>query len=444
MKPYRRRHIYNMKKLILAFIVLPFLGYSQSVSGTFSPSKDFTYAFLYKASPEGADYVDSGKLDSLGRFEIPLNETVTPGIYKIVYAIPPEENNFDFIYDGKESVDFNFSYEKGVEFKYSEENKLWNSYLKSMEMVNITISNYYTKNVKDEEGFNAIFKTLKDTQKGYEDLARDKLVSSFILANRPYIPSEYQDVSTYSNNLKKHYLNQIDFSNYLLQSSSFLVDRITAYVFNMEQNPSNDTFKSHVDDVAKAIGSDNSEIKTTLLKILWQRFVNLENHELTNYITDMYLLDLANATGNIVLAESIISYKNTSIGTKAPNFDIKSKDSTSDLHSLEGSKYYLLVFWSSGCGHCLKELPKVKELVTNKSNIEVVAFGLENDSIDWTKEIEKYPDFTHAIGLGKWENPIVKTYGIAATPMYFLLSEDKIIMAKPYAFEDLEVLIENL
>lgn len=158
----------------------------------------------------------------------------------------------------------------------------------------------------------------------------------------------------------------------------------------------------------------------------------------------MYLLDLANATGNIVLAESIISYKNTSIGTKAPNFDIKSKDSTSDLHSLEGSEYYLLVFWSSGCGHCLKELPKVKELVTNKSNIEVVAFGLENDSIDWTKEIEKYPDFTHAIGLGKWENPIVKTYGIAATPMYFLLSEDKFIMAKPYAFEDLEVLIENL
>ena len=433
-----------MKRLILTFIVLPFLSYSQSVSGTFSPSEDFTYAFLYKATPEGADYVNRGKLDSLGHFEIPLNETVTPGIYKIVYAIPPEENNFDFIYDGKESVDFNFSYKNGVEFKSSDENKLWNSYLKSMDMVNITISNYYSKDVKDEEGFQAIFKTLSDTQKGYEELANDKLVSAFILANKPYIPLEYEDITTYSNKLKNHYLNQIDFNNYLLQSSSFLVDRITAYVFNMEQNPSNETFKTHVDDVASAIGNDASEIKTTLLEVLWQRFVSLENHELANYITDNHLLKLANDTGNKVLAETITSYKNTSVGTKAPNFEISSIESITDLHSLDGSEYYLLVFWSSGCGHCLNELPKVKELVASKTNIEVVAFGLENDSTDWTKEIQKYPDFTHTIGLGKWDNSIVKTYGIAATPMYFLLSKDKIIMAKPYAFEDLEILLNNL
>ena len=78
-----------------------------------------------------------------------------------------------------------------------------------------------------------------------------------------------------TNKLKNHYLNQIDFNNYLLQSSSFLVDRITAYVFNMEQNPSNETFKTHVDDVASAIGNDASEIKTTLLEVLWQRFVSL-------------------------------------------------------------------------------------------------------------------------------------------------------------------------
>ena len=121
-----------MKKILLLFICFPFLIQAQSVSGTFSPSSDYTYAFLYKATPEGADYVNRGKL----HFEIPMDETVTPGIYKIVYAIPPEENNFDFIYDGKESIDFDFNRESGVEFKTSEENKLWNSYLKSMDMVN--------------------------------------------------------------------------------------------------------------------------------------------------------------------------------------------------------------------------------------------------------------------------------------------------------------------
>lgn len=433
-----------MKKFTLLLFILPFLTFSQSVKGTFSPAEDFSFAYLYQATPEGANYVNRGKLDSIGNFEIPLDSTIAPGIYKIVYAIPPEENNFDFIYDGKETVAFNFSYDNGVEFTKSEENKLWNSYLNSMAMVNQTISNFYSKGKTDKEGFNSIFKVVKDTQMAYEESANGKLVSAFITANRPYIPKQYEDISTYSNNLKQHFLSQIDFSNYLLQSSSFLVDRVTGYVFNLVENPSNTTYKQLVDDVANTISDDNLKIKTSLIEILWQRFVALENHELANYITDNYLLELANKSENRVLAETITSYKNTSIGTKAPNFEIASTQNTTSLHNLEGSDYYLLIFWSSGCGHCLNELPKVKELIANKPNLKVVAFGLEEEPTKWTEEIKKYPNFTHTIGLGKWENPIVKTYGIAATPMYFLLSSSKIIIAKPYAFEDLEMVLKDL
>lgn len=433
-----------MKKLLIILFVLPFISLAQSVQGTFSPAEDYTYAFLYKATPEGANYVDRGKLDGAGNFEIPLDSTVTPGIYKIVYAIPPEENNFDFIYDGKETIAFNFSNDNGVDFTMSEENKLWNSYLKSIDMVNQTISNYYSKENTDKEGFKSIFKVLKDTQLAYEESANGKIVSAFIIANRPYIPTQYEDLSTYSKHLKQQYLSSIDFSNYLLQSSSFLVDRVTAYVFNMVQDPSDSIYKQHVDDVAAAINNDDVIIKTSLLEILWQRFVTMENHDVANYITDSYLLELANATENKVLAETILSYKNTSIGTKAPDFEIIRDGKKTSLHQLRGAGNYLVIFWSSGCGHCLAELPKVKELVAKKPNIKVVAFGLEEDATDWTEEIKNYPNFIHVIGLEKWNNPIVKTYGVAATPMYFLLSSSKIIMAKPYSFEDLEVVLKDL
>lgn len=433
-----------MKKLLIILFVLPFISLAQSVQGTFSPAEDYTYAFLYKATPEGANYVDRGKLDGAGNFEIPLDSTVTPGIYKIVYAIPPEENNFDFIYDGKETIAFNFSNDNGVDFTMSEENKLWNSYLKSIDMVNQTISNYYSKENTDKEGFKSIFKVLKDTQLAYEESANGKIVSAFIIANRPYIPTQYEDLSTYSKHLKQQYLSSIDFSNYLLQSSSFLVDRVTAYVFNMVQDPSDSIYKQHVDDVAAAINNDDAIIKTSLLEILWQRFVTMENHDVANYITDSYLLELANATENKVLAETILSYKNTSIGTKAPDFEIIRDGKKTSLHQLKGAGNYLVIFWSSGCGHCLAELPKVKELVAKKPNIKVVAFGLEEDATDWTEEIKNYPNFIHVIGLEKWNNPIVKTYGVAATPMYFLLSSSKIIMAKPYSFEDLEVVLKDL
>ena len=433
-----------MKKLLILFIILPLIASTQTVKGTFSPAENFTYAYLYKATPEGANYVNRGELDSSGTFEIPLDSTVSPGLYKIVYAVPPEENNFDFIYDGKESVSFNFSYEKGFEFTESEENKLWNSYLKSIDMVNQTISNYYSKENIDKEGFNAIFKVAKGTQLAYEESANGKLVSAFITSNRSYIPVKYEDISTYSKNLKQHYLRQIDFSNYLLQSSSFIVDRVTSYVFNMVQNPNDDTYKTHVDNVAMAISDNDLIVKTNLLEIIWQRFVTLENHALANYVTDIYLLKLATKTKNKVLAETISSYKKTSVGTKAPDFEITLDENNTSLYQLEGAEHYLLIFWSSGCGHCLSELPKVNELIAKKPNLKVIAFGLENDNAKWTSEIKKYPDFTHVIGLGKWENSIVKTYGVAATPMYFLLSSSKIIMAKPYDYEDLETVIKNL
>ena len=170
----------------------------------------------------------------------------------------------------------------------------------------------------------------------------------------------------------------------------------------------------------------------------------MDNHEVANYITEKYLLDLANKTENKVLAETISSYKNTSIGTKAPDFEITLNDKTTSLHQLNGAKNYLLIFWSSGCGHCLAELPKVKALMANKPNLKVIAFGLEEDKVRWSEEIKNYPNFTHVIGLGKWDNPIVRTYGVAATPMYFLLSSSKIIMAKPYEYEDLEVVLKDL
>lgn len=433
-----------MKKLVTFLFIFPLIAFGQSVKGTFYPAEDFTYAFLYEATPEGANYVSHGELNTEGQFEIKIDSSAAPGIYKIVYATPPEENNFDFIYDGKETIAFKFSQENGVEFTESEENKLWASYLKSMDMVNQTISNYYEKDGKDKKGFNAVFKVLKDTQTSYEALAIGRLASAFIMANRPYIPTEYEDYNTYSKNVKKHYFSQIDFSNYILQSSTFLTNRVISYVFNMVENPTDNTYKALVDDVYNAINDNDLEIKTYLLEIVWQRFVTAENNDLANYITDKYLLNLANTSGNKVLAETITSYKNTSIGTKAPNFEITSSSNTTSLHDFKGSEYYLLVFWSSTCGHCLNELPKVKELVADKSNIKVIAFGLEEEPSKWTEEIKKYPDFVHTIGLGKWNNPIVKTYGIAATPTYFLLSSNKTIIAKPYDYEALEVVLKDL
>lgn len=428
-----------MKNFILILFILPLISMSQqNISGTFSPAEDYTFAFLYKATPDGANYVNRAQIDSLGNFTIPMDASAEAGIYKIVYAIPSEENNFDLIYSGKENIKFLFSLSDGLTFTESVENKLWSSYLNSMQMVNQTISNYYTKGGTNHSAFASIFKTLKETQASYEDLAKENLVHTFVRSNKPYIPKSYENISVYSKNIKGNFFKNIDFENNLLRSSSFIRDRVSGFVFGLSASNQNDTYQSHVDSVAKAIDSYNAKIQEPLFELLWQEFMRRNNHDLANYVSDHYLLELTNTTKNIILEQQLTSYKNTSIGAFAPDFEIQTTPQSLKLSELKGDTYYVLIFWSSGCGHCLTELPKVKDLVSKTSGVKVIAFGLESDIKNWSKEIKKYPDFVHGIGLDKWENALVQTFAITSTPTYFVLDTNKKIIAKPYDVEGLE------
>jgi thiol-disulfide isomerase/thioredoxin len=98
---------------------------------------------------------------------------------------------------------------------------------------------------------------------------------------------------------------------------------------------------------------------------------------------------------------------------------------------MEGNENYVLVFWSSTCGHCLRELPALHKRLKNNTSIKVIAIGLEDDDIYWKMESEKLEDFEHAIALGKWDSEYADLYGIVSTPSYFILDKDKHIIAKP-------------
>ena len=438
-----------MKKILYLFFLVPILLVSQNtIQGTFSPVEDFTYAFLYKVTPTSLMYLDRGKMDETGFFKIELDSTVSAGMYKIVYGVPEQNNNFDFIYDGKEDIILTFSLNEGLDFKESVENKLWESYTKSMELVNMTISSYYQQESTDKTSFKDIFKTLKDTQEAFEDASKGTLAGTFIRANRPYIPIAYEDVSTYSNNLKNTFLTHIDFGNPLLQSSEFLTDRIMAYIFGMTNT--NDGYKKHINDVVTAI--DNNQrpiIATYLLENIWRKLIELENSEVANYVSNTYLLKLANQVENKELYQSLIAYKHTGLGTIALDFpityEVDGKAINTSLHELEGSEHYLLVFWSSTCSHCLNELPILQTyLEAHPKDLKVVAFGIEEENENWQKTIPQFSNFIHVLGLGHWDNPTAIGYNINSTPSYFILDKDKKILSKPNDIEALEQKLEGL
>ena len=430
-----------MKNLIFALFILPVLAWSQhTVSGVFSPAKDYKIAILYKVTPTQLVYENHSAVDSLGQFHITIKDQAEKGMYKVVYAMPQEEYNFDVIYNNEDVV-VDFQADKGTTFITSEENKLWQSYNKSMRRVNESLKNFFNSKTKTEANFLKLIKVQKQTQNDYEKAANNKLVSNFINAKRPYFPSGFKNEETYINEKKAHYFDYLDFKNIQLLNSNFLVEASFDYVYMfVDQNNVNASIKENIDTLVSQIGSQNG-FKKLILELLWRQFSSTKE-EIANYISDQYLLDVAKEAGNDALVSELNTLKQTSIGQKAPDFTFD----TTTLYNLDTSKYYVVAFWSSTCGHCLTEMPVLQDFLKEqaKNKLSVIAIGLESEPEFWKQKIKEFKAFTHVYGAGKWDNKIGDAYNVKATPTFFILNEAKEIVAKPYDVKELKAYFTNI
>lgn len=436
-----------MKKLIFIFAFLPTVLLAQhSIKGTFSPAEEYNYAILYKVTPNSNIYISNAEIKN-GEFNFELDSTVTKGMYRMVYALPQDEYNFDIIYSAEEDVVLNFDQEIGVNYTKSTENMLISSYTENMAVISQSIGEYFRVGSKDTLALSNIFKTQSQVQNEFEKTSKGTIAESFIKANKPYIPEGYQNIKDYLEHLKEFYFANVNFNDEILQSSNFLPERIINYVFGMTDETLTDleTYNANINDVFDAMKDAELPIKKMLLTDLWQQMVDLNLESTANYISDTYLIAVAENADDKQLATELRQFKNTSIGTKAPDFsfEISLDDVTTktNLSSINTAEEYVIVFWSSACSHCLQEIPQLRDFIkTQEENkVQVIAVGLEDNSENWRSLVDSYPDFIHVLGLGKWTNKLGKLYNIKATPTYFVLDKEKKIVAKP---NDISVLKE--
>ncbi len=437
-----------MYKNLLFFLFLApsiFLG-QHTIKGKFSPAKDFNFALLYKVNPSIFDYVTNAEIAEDGSFTFKLDSTNTKGTYRLVYAVPQEDFNFDIMYNGEEDIELTFNSETGVEFIKSTENKLLASYRNSMSMVTQSIGNYFSQASKENKALKAIFKTQRETQDRFEELAKGTIALTFIKANRPYIPSKVEPLEEYIKNLKNHYFDYVDFSNPILQSSNFLEERARNYVFGMslENEDEFENYKENITVLYSHIKTIPKEIQRILLLDLWEQMGDLEFESIANFISKKYLKNIATTLNDDELLKSLTLYENLTKGVIAPDFDIEIEESnklvTKKMTDLKGAENYIIVFWSSTCSHCLKEIPQLKTFVNSleKDRIKVIAIGLEDEPYGWKNLTYDYPNFIHVYGKGKWKNKTSLNYGVTSTPTYFILDKDKKIVLKPLDFDGLK------
>jgi thiol-disulfide isomerase/thioredoxin len=362
----------------------------------------------------------------------------------VVYALPPETYNFDIIYDGEEDIELAFNDTDGAVFTASKENQLLAAYEEEMFAIRSLIGDKYRNGYEEVED---LFKTLSDLQNVFENEAQGTIALNFIKANRVYIPEENEDLKTYVANTKTTYFDYVEFNNETLQTSNFLFEYTFNYIKSFVGADENvpEAYEKNIDTVYGLLQPCDANFQKVLLHHLWQKFVDIDQVQTANYIAEKYLIPVSTRVLDIELVEKLVLFKNLSLGEKAPDFsweaDVDGKTVSNSLHKIDLAKKYVIVFWSSQCSHCLKEVPQIHSKIKalEKGEVKVIAIGLEDEPYDWQNTIYDLPEFINVLGLGKWENKIGDDYGIDSTPTYFVLDKDKKIIAKP---EDIEGLLK--
>lgn len=427
-----------MKNVLVLLILFPIFSAAQhSISGTFSPENTFTTVYLYQINPESPqylNYITHTDVDANGKVNIALSEELTPGMYQLNFGIPRADYHFNFIYNTKEDIVFNYDVDDGVTYIQSEENSVYQEYFDKSELTSRLLSAVFHPEVTKKD-FDAVFEAIQEVQHHFEVRSQGLMAHHFIKTGRSPIPKKQINPSEYVALEKEHYFDNINFDDTVLKNSFRLLNLSILYVLKFDKDQNSDTYIENIDEIMRRIGTD-SNLKKEVLTRLWVNFSMDENTEVANYIAETYLIPVAKKKGDHVLISEINQFKVTALGSKAPDFKLGDGRT---LSNLSGSERYLLIFWSSTCSHCLKELPQIRDSLKNidPQKLQVIAFGLEEQEFPWKAITGDYPNFIHIYGEGKWDNETANIYNINSTPTYFILNKNKTISAKPESLEDL-------
>ncbi len=305
---------------------------------------------------------------------------------------------------------------------------------------------------------------VKSYQKKLAKENKDLLVGKILnMSIDPEIPTNIKENDTLRYKYyKKHYWDNIDLSDDRLVRSPIFHNKLEFYFKKMLlQHP--DTICDNAHQLISQIQEGTDMFKYVVHYITY----NYETSKImgmdgvfvcmadTYYCppekTKAFWIDSAKL---VELCERKDALKPLLIGKVAPN--LRLADTTEkhwvNMHKDVNNKYTVLVFWADDCGHCKKEMPKIKELYDELKSkgvdVEVYAVNTALETTGWKKFVKEhnlnwinvsdFPDANKHPEKYIYEQQVTdlqslnfrKTYDIFSTPQIYLLDKDKVIIAK--------------
>lgn len=438
----------KLRLSLLTLLLFATATAQHNISGTMSPPDEYKWIIVYRLKPGSQNYIVDGQV-SEGKFSVTIPADAQPGVYRLVYAVPQEEFNFDVIYSGEEDIELQFNTETGAQFTASKENILYNSYVQEIQAMEQEISTFFYPEVAKETIWNDGFTKMKTIQQNYEQKTEGMLAQTFITANTPYIPKKREDIIDFIANKKAQYLAPIDYSDATLQSSTFLTDKTLGYIFTaisvdaVTAAQQEQEVVANISTVAKKLDTIAPAYKTLLFQEVWEYATLNSLQTIADEVYTSYIKPWATESGQQDVISQIELHNRLRLGAMAPEITWEENNTQHQLSTQTGNTNYVLVFWSSTCGHCLNELPKLQTALNSKTDVKVIAVGLEDDTYSWDIEKKQLSNFTHVLSLGKWDSDYANVYDIHSTPTYYVLDTDKKIVSKPESYTNVLSFLEK-
>ena len=474
-----KKHIMRIF-LFTIFTLFSFSSLSKGykINGEVKGLSDTTILLAYYFG--GNQYAKDTAYSVNGKFTFEGEKELLEGMYLIVL---PEQKYFDIILTEQ---NFNFTTNlndivESMTFKNSVENPLFYQYLKFITTKQREVSQLKNQLASEksesqklvfEKNIEIIDKEVLSFRDKFveknSNLFFTKIIKSTIEISIPESPLDSTgnpDKNFPFRFYKKNFWNNIDLTDERMLRTPVFHNKMTQYLDKLTvKNPdsiieSADLFISKIknNDIFKYVVSHiTSTYERSKIMGMDAVFV----HMVENY----YMQDKCDWVDEKQLKKIVERAEKIApnlIGRVAPEFvDIIGrpfmKDPNGKIYKLSDVKsdYTILVFYAPDCGHCKKEIPRIKEVTDslnlNGIDIKVFAVTTEFDKEEWIKFI-KEKNTENWINVGDIQkdeegNPMASSdwrdkYDIYSTPVVYLLDSNKKILAKRISYEQIVEII---
>ena len=431
----------------------------------------------------GKQYAKDTAYSKSGKFTFKGEKKLDGGMYLVVL---PEQKYFDIIISEQR---FSFKTDlknlvTNMSFRNSKENTPFYNYLNFIVEKQKQVAPLKSRLVnasgteKEKLTFEQknIDKEVTDFRNKFLTENPDIFFTTILIASiDPIIPSQQidndgpKDENFAFNYYKKHFWDNLNFSDQRILKTRMFLPKMEQYLDKMTAKIPDSIIISA--DVIISKAKENNEVFKYVVSHITSTYERSKimgmDAVFVHMVEKYYMKNLCPWIDSTQLEKIIERAEKISpnlIGKKAPEFvDFYGRPFMKDLngtaHTIESlnAKYTLLVFYGPTCGHCKKEVPKIKNAVDSLKNLNIdiksFAVATEFDVDEWKKFLEeqKIEDWLNVadISFDDEGNPLANSdwrdkYDIYSTPVVYLLDKEKRILAKRINHDQLKEIILRL